>query len=138
MRASIACLVLIALASACVPPVQALRYSPQPGRITQPEQELKTLILANTVQGCVTEPSVSGAMLVVKFVCTQAVGNAVVRFDQFESIELQQQGPWFRVRVHHGKGPEDFVWDSKSLDDAQRMADAIVALVNRASAPDLK
>ncbi len=120
--------ILIALVAACVPPVQTIAYSPQPARITNPPEELKALILANTVQGCLTEPTYSQAMLVVKFMCTGTPGNTVLRFDRIAKIELQQQGPWFRVRVTHRSGVDDFVWDSKSLDDAQRINDAIVAL----------
>ena len=69
----------------------------------------------------------------MKFVCTDGAGNVVLRFDQISSIELQQQGPWYRVRVHHSRGAEDFVWDSKSLDDAQRIDDAITAIAAHAT-----
>jgi len=111
-----------------------IAYTPQPDRIANPPVTLRSLILANTVQGCVADPIYSQAMLIVKFVCNSGAGNNVLRFDRIASLEIQQSGPWYRVLVHHSGGSEDFEWDSKSLDDAQHIADAIVAITRRAKA----
>jgi hypothetical protein len=76
----------------------------------------------------VTDPVYSNAIFIVKFVCMGGAGNTVLRPDQIASIELLESAPWYRVRVRHNRGAEDFIWDSKSLDDAQHIADAIHAL----------
>jgi hypothetical protein len=74
-------------------------------------------------------------MLIVKFVCNNGGGNTVLRLDQIASIDLQQSGSWYRVRVKHRNGAEDFTWSSKSLDDVQRLDDAITALAAAVKAP---
>ncbi len=122
--------------SACAS-VTPIAYAPQPARIADPAAEAKALILANTVQGCIAEPEASATMFVVKFVCSGesgGVGNSVVRFKDVQSITLDQQGEWYRVLVKHGGGANDFFWTSKSLDDMQRLADALTAL-SAAGAP---
>ena len=121
---------LLALA-ACGAAITPVPYTAHPERIKDPGAELKNLILANTVSGCVAEPDLSEAMLVVKFVCTgngSGVGNMVVRFGRVETITVEKSGDWYRVLVHHKPGTEDFAWTSKSLEDIERMADAITAL----------
>jgi hypothetical protein len=121
--------------SACGgPQFHPLVYTPQPERIERPEKTLATLLVANTVQGCVAEPSYAEPIFVVKFICNAGAGNFVLRTDQIASIELSQSSPWYRVRVHHSRGAEDFVWDSKNLDDAQHIADAIAGLARHAAA----
>ena len=105
-----------------------MAYTPQPTRISNPRDEVKRLIIANTVGSCVSTPSFDKDMLVVKFVCGGQVGNGVARLDKVKSIELQQYAEWYRVLVHHEAGITDFSWTSKSLDDMQRLADALTAL----------
>jgi hypothetical protein len=122
-----ALLVMSLSAQGCVS-AQPIAYSPQPTRIANPKEELKTLILANTTPGCLTDASFSGSMLVVKFVCQAHAGNLVIRFDQIASIELLQSGARYLVRVKHSRGAVDFGWVSRTLEDAQRMDDAITAL----------
>lgn len=119
---------LVVAWTACAPAVHTLVYAPQPQRIEHPDRTLATLIVANTVQGCVTMPSYNEGIFVVRFVCNNGGGNMVLRPSKIASIELLQQGPWYRVRVHHMDRTEDFVWDSKILDDAQHIADAIAGL----------
>ena len=126
-------LLSFALLFACAPAVQTVAYTAQPTRIDHPQEELKSLILANTVSGCVTEPTFAGATFVVKYVCTGGLhggvaSSSILRLDRVRTIDLQQQGDWYRVRVQHSPGIDDFVWDSKSLEDAQRIDDAITAL----------
>lgn len=123
----------VLLAAACAAPIQSISYSPQPLRSEDPRGELKRLILANTVQGCVTEPEFTGQMFVVKAVCTRGVGNQVLRFDRVKSVVLEQSDEWFRCRVSHTSG-EDFWWSSKSLEDMQQMADAVSALTSAPAA----
>ncbi len=125
---------LASILFACAPAVQTVAYTAQPTRIDNPKEELKSLILANTVQGCVTEPTFVGATFVVKYVCTGGIhggvaSSTVLRLDRVRAIDLQQQGEWYRVRVQHADGIDDFVWDSRTLEDAQRIDDAITALV---------
>ena len=108
--------------------ITPIAYTPQPSRITDPSAEVRSLIQANTLGGCVAEPELSSTLLVVKFICRNAVGNSVVRLDHVESISLQQSGVWYRVLVHHNNGGEDFTWTSKQLEDMQRLADALTAL----------
>jgi len=115
--------------------LQSIQYVPQPDRIERPQDALKALILANTVQGCLTEPGYAQAMLIVRWVCTNAAGTHVLRFDQIQAIELLKSGEWYRVRVRHRAGVNDFEWDSKSLDDAQHIADAIAAIASHAPPP---
>jgi hypothetical protein len=125
-------LLCIALALAACAGVTPVAYTPQPQRISDPAGEVKKLILANTVDGCVSEPDFNDNLLVVKFVCAASgrggVGNAVARLDQIQTISLEQSGEWYRVLVHHRGGAQDFSWTSKSLDDMQRMVDAFTAL----------
>jgi len=127
MRKPTLILGLVLLGSACAG-IKPVAYTAQPLRVTDPHAELKNLILANTTQGCVTEPSFSGSMLVVKAVCSRGVGNFVARLDQIDRVVLEQSGDWYGCRVKHKGGAEDFFWSSKSLDDMQRMADAFTAL----------
>jgi hypothetical protein len=125
------CLIALAGAACGAPPIQPVAYAPQPQRVADPETELAALITSNTTAGCVSEPTFQGPSLVVKFVCSRAIGNVVLRFDRVTRVELQQQGPWYRVRAHHRDGVEDFFWDSKSLEDAQRIDDCIEAILRR-------
>jgi hypothetical protein len=127
LRSSVLCLLVL---SGCATgaAITTVPYTLQPARSANPAQEVKELILANTVQGCVTEPVVTDKMMTVKFVCSSGVGNGVIRFDRVAKIELEQSGEWYRVMVRHTAGTEDFSWSSKSLEDMQRMADAIAAL----------
>lgn len=124
--------VLAGGAVACGAPIRQVAYTPNPARVTNPTDEVRTVILANTVSGCVSEPELMGQMLVVKFVCTGAyhggVGNRVVRFDKIAQIRLEESGGWYRVLVKHSDGTADFDWTSKSLDDMRRLADALTAL----------
>jgi hypothetical protein len=115
-----------------------MAYTPRPARIEHPEKTLATLIVANTFEGCVAEPSYAEPIFVVKIMCNVGVGNTVLRTDQIASIELLQSDSqstlWYRVRVRHSGGAEDFVWESKSLNDAQHIADAIAGLAPHAAA----
>jgi len=132
-RRILCCLVgLLVVWTACRPMLHPVAYTPQPERIEHPDKTLAALILANTVQGCVTNPGYTDGIFIVRFVCTSAAGNIVLRPDQIATIELLESAPWYRVRVHHSRGAEDFVCDSKSLDDAQHIADAIAALASSA------
>lgn len=137
IRNTIALAFLSIILFACAT-ITDVAYQPQPSRITDPRAEVKAIILANTVQGCVADPDVGEKMLVVKFVCSNGkggVGNSVVRFDNVGSITLQQSGEWYRVLVRHKNGADDFSWGSKNLDDMQRMADAFTALKAANDAP---
>jgi len=128
----------LGLVAACGAPIRPVAYSPNPQRVANPPAEVKALILANTVSGCVTEPEFTGRMLVVKFVCTSGyagVGNRVVRFDRIVDIKLEESGGWYRVLVKHSEGTADFDWTSRSLEDMRRLADALSALAPRQSAP---
>ena len=127
-------LIALPLLAACAS-IQSVPYSPQPSRIKDPVAETRTIILSNTVDGCIAEPNFSDAMLVVKFACShRGVGNSVVRFDRVESIELQQYKEWYRVLVHQRGGAQDFTWTSKSKGDMERLADALTALSKPAEA----
>lgn len=115
--------------------ITPVAYTPQPTRSADPAGEMRALVLANTTQGCVTEPDVSAEMFVVKFVCSSGVGNMVIRFAQVKSITLDKYGEWYRVLVQHNGGAADFAWTSKSLEDMQRLADAIAAASSGTSTP---
>lgn len=130
---------LLFLVAGCAT-IRPVVYVPQPERIEDPAEEVRALILANTVQGCVTEPDVTERMLTVKFVCSNGVGNAVARFDSVDRIVLEESGGWFRVSVLHRDGIEPFKWTSKSLKDITRLADALTALSSphKKSAPAQK
>ena len=122
--------VMMAVGVGCAS-VTPIPYEPQPARISNPREEINTLILANTVQGCITKVEFSERLMVVKFACANSggggVGNGVVRLDSIDHISLQQSGEWYRVLVHQ-RGAEDFGWTSKNLIDIQRLADAFTAL----------
>lgn len=129
MKRAFALFALPLLSVAACASIQPVPYSPQPSRIKDPVAETRTIILSNTVDGCIAEPDFSDAMLVVKFACShRGLGNSVVRFDRVESIELQQYKEWYRVLVHQRGGAEDFTWTSKSRGDMERLADALTAL----------
>jgi len=135
-KTTLTTLCLLALAGCAS--ITPIAYTAQPERISNPGEEVKNLILANTVQGCVTTPEIKETMLVVKAVCTNGVGNQVIRFDRVKSVVLEQSGEWYRVKVVHGDGVADFWWSSKSLEDMQRMADAITALAKLPSVKPVK
>lgn len=126
LKLSLPSLLLLALVGCSS--IKPIAYTAQPQRIANPGEEVKNLILANTVQGCVTTPELKESMLVVKALCSNGVGNQVIRFDRVKSVTLDQSGEWYRVMVKHGEGIADFWWSSKSLEDMQRMADSISAL----------
>lgn len=131
-RTAVPLLLLCSCASISIKPIA---YTAQPARIVDPAAEVKALILANTVQGCVSEPSVTDTMLTVKYVCTGGgVGNVVARLDRVQTITIDNSGEWYRVLVHHRGGIDDFGWQSKSLEDIQRLADALTALSSPAAA----
>ncbi len=111
-----------------------LEYVAQPARISDPAEEVKSLILANTNNGCVSEPIFQKKMLLEKFVCSLGVGNSLVRFDQVKSITLEKSGEWFGARVRHSSSVEDFLWTSKSREDMERMIDALTVLSGASSA----
>ena len=129
---------LIALSGCVSSSIMAIPYSAQPQRIANPREEVKSLILANTAGGCVATPEVKEKLLVVQAVCSGGVGNWVIRFDRVKSVALEQSGEWYRVVVKHSEGITDFAWTSKSLEDMQRMADAITALANLPASPQAK
>lgn len=129
MRTSLS--VCFALLLAACAGITTIPYTPQPQRIDNPRETIVKLILANTVDGCVSEPKVDETLLVVKFVCTgngRGVGNMVARLDQIDQVSVQQSGDWYRVHVHHKNGAADFDWSSKNLDDVQHLADAFTAI----------
>lgn len=130
LKTSLTSLMLLALAgcASIEGRIKPIAYTVQPQRISNPAEEVKNLILANTVQGCFTTPELKETMLVVKALCTNGVGNHVIRFDRVKSVTLDQSGEWYRVKVQHGEGIADFWWSSKRLEDMQRMADAISSL----------
>ena len=134
-RNRLALLVVTSVGCAGITPVS---YAPQPGRILDPENEATTIIKANVVGGCIAEPSFEMPLLIVKFVCSSGLGNTVAKLDRVEKIYLQQSGEWYRVVVHHVGGGEDFTWSSKSLDDMQRLADALTAIAQRGAAGQKK
>jgi hypothetical protein len=128
-------LLLATLTLGACAPIVPVPYEPQPGRIAKPRDEIKTIILANTTQGCMSEVEFSERIVAVKFACAAGnyggIGNTVLRPEEIDHIELQQRGEWYRVLVHH-KGAPEFAWTSKSLTDMQRLADAITALSHHA------
>lgn len=134
MRTLLAAL-LCASAVACAAAITPVAYNPQPERIADPAEELRTLILANTVQGCVSEPELNGPLFTVKFVCSSGVGNAVARLDRAKALILDESGGWYRLRVMHEEELQPFLWTSRSLKDITRMADAFSALIHRFGAP---
>lgn len=136
LKTSLATLCLLGLVGCAS--IKPLAYTARPERIANPGEEVKNLILANTVQGCVTTPELKDTMLVVKALCSNGVGNQVIRLDRVKSVTLEQYGEWYRVMVKHGEGVADFWWSSKSLEDMQRMADAITALAGLPSAAPVK
>lgn len=122
MRALPFALIFAACAS-----IQPVAYAPNPQRITNPRDEISTLIKANVSSGCIAEPTFEGKLLQVRFVCQNAIGNTVSRLDRIASVKLEQYQEWYRCVVHHSQG-DDFTWTSKSLEDMQRLADAFTAL----------
>jgi hypothetical protein len=133
MRTSLLVVPVVAFA-ACLHAITPVSYAPQPLRVHDARGEIKSIILGNTVQGCVTEPEFTDAsLLVVKAVCSYGVGNQVVHLDRVKNIVLEQDGEWYRCRVTHSSG-DDFWWSSKSLEDMQHMADAFAALTSVAPA----
>ena len=80
------------LLMACAAAIHPVPYHAQPERISDPAAEVKALILANTVQGCVSEPELSCEMLTVTFVCSSGVGNSVIRFPRLQSGALDESG----------------------------------------------
>jgi hypothetical protein len=128
MRQSIIAVLAAVLLTACAT-VTPIAYSPNPGRIANPQEEVRSIILANVVQGCIAEPEFTSAtMLSVKFVCSGGVGNSVARLDRVQGITLEESGGWYRVLVKHSAGAADFAWTSRSLQDMERLADAFTAL----------
>jgi hypothetical protein len=123
---------LTLLLAGCAP-ITPVPYTPQPSRIADPAAEARSLIEANTIDGCVTKSEVQPTILTVKFVCSSGIGNLVMRLDHVESIMIQQRSEWYRVLVHHDNGAKDFIWASKQLDDIQRLTDALTALSKSAS-----
>ena len=137
------------LFSACAASITNIHYTPQPSRIANPAADVKLLIQANTVANCTTTPEVQSLLIVVQSTCTGqedsveivenrpyvTTGSAVVRLDHVESIKLQKSGVWFGMFVHHNNGANDFVWTSKSLEDMERLADAITALAKPPPSP---
>jgi hypothetical protein len=103
-------------------------YTLAPERSHDPVAEATTLIKSNVVGQCIAEPSFEKPMLIVKFVCSEGVGNSIAKMDRVANIHLEQSGEWYRVVVHHKDTTEDFTWSSKSLEDMQRLADALDAL----------
>lgn len=103
-------------------------YVAQPARSFDPAAEVISIIKANTAGGCISDPSIANAVLLVKFVCSNGLGNTVAKLDRVEKIYLEQYHDWYRVVVRHVGGGDDFSWSSKSLDDMQRLADALTAL----------
>jgi len=134
MRRFAFALVVAASLVGCAAPIQNLPYTANPARITEPMAEVRAMINANVVQGCVVEIEDAARMLTVKYVCQDGIGNAVLRFDQVDTITLQQSGEWYRVLVKHTSA-EDFSWTSKSRADMERLADAVTALSSAAAAP---
>ncbi len=132
LRSLLLAAVAAASVAACGAPIHSVPYTPNPGRVAQPAHEVENVILANTVDGCLSETSFSERMLVVKYACANGyrgrLGNRVVRFDRIASIALEESGGWYRVLVKHNDGTPDFDWTSKNVEDMRRLADAFTAI----------
>ncbi|MFI5300854.1 MAG: hypothetical protein ACHREM_22460 [Polyangiales bacterium] len=115
-----------------------LAYVPQPERITNPAEELKTLIVAADRNGCNSMPSIVERDLTIMFDCPardpklmkSAMKPLALNFDQISAIDLRQSGEWYTVYVHNksGQPKDDLSWSSKKLEDMQHMVDCLTAL----------
>ena len=77
-------------------------------------------------------------MLVLQYACSSgAAGNESVRFDKVQTVEIVHGFGKYGVKVTHTAGIEDFEFASGNLDDIQRLADAISALVAHRAAPSV-
>ena len=112
----------------------SIAYSPQGSNVENAAEELRALILADTAVGCVTELQAMSGMFLVKAVCSYGVGNQVLRYGQGVSISMSKSSGWYEMRVKHSDNAKDFFWSSKSLKDAQHMADCVSALSKKSSA----
>lgn len=136
LRSTVPALFLVtATAMGCGSPIVPVPYTPHPDHVADARAEVKRIVLGNTTEGCISEPEWGGNMLVVKFACTRAVGNAVLKVDRVKTLVLEQSGEWYRVRVTHSDTTPDFAWSSKSLEDMQHLADAVAKLSGRGPVP---
>ena len=129
---SLSALLLVGAFSLACASVEPIAYKPDTSASKDPQAEIRALILANTVAGCITEPEFTGTILNVKAACTnQGVSNSTLRFDRIDDIKLEKSGEWYRCRVVHTEGIDEWAWTSKSRRDMEELANAIAALSMR-------
>lgn len=126
---------IAAFASAGCISITPIAYRAQPDRISDPQGEVKALILANTSNGCISEAAFDKQMLLVKFICPRAANQGAVRFEQVADITLDKYSGGYRVKVTHSRGAPDFFMWSRNRDDMERLVDALTALT-RSVRPD--
>jgi len=126
---------LLLAASACGAAIHPIAYQPKTMPPARAARTARALITANTVQGCLSEVDLHDNMLIVRYACSHAIGNGLVRLDRIASIELAESGGWYRVLVKHRDRTEDFFWTSKNVDDIRTLADAVASLVPEGTAP---
>jgi hypothetical protein len=108
--------------------IQTVPYTAQPARIADPRAEIESFILSNSPY-CITKSTWGDQMLDVQSVCTGSnVIHSLARFDLVESIRIEQFGRGYRVVLHHSGGLFDVAFNSRTLEGAQRAADAFQAL----------
>ena len=71
----------------------------------------------------------------VKTITSQSAGQQTVRYERVHHIELYRFAGVHQVRVFDRSGEAVFYWGCSSLDDAQRLADAITAMADGHGAP---
>lgn len=127
MKRFVSAAVSLTLFAGCAS-IQTVPYTPQPARITDPHAEIESFILSNS-PNCITQSNWGHQMLDVQSVCSGSnVIHSLARFDLVESIRIEQFGRGYRVVLHHSGGLFDVAFNSRTLEGAQRAADAFQAL----------
>jgi len=123
-----------ALSLACRP-VTPVAYEPQPSRAHDPKRELESLLVASPQDGCTAKVEFPDRVMIVRYECatygTYALLNRVVRFDDIERIALERRSDGYAIVVHQ-RGAEAFAWSTRTLNEVERLADAIAALAGAA------
>lgn len=129
LAALFAQLALVAALTVGCASVEPIPYTPDTSAVKDPQAEIRGLILANTISGCITEPEFTGTILNIKAACTnRGVTNSTIRFDRIQDIKLAKSGDWYRCTVVHTEGLDEWFWTSKSKRDMEQLANAITAL----------
>jgi hypothetical protein len=115
-----ACLSLVTGCASVLP------YTPK--TVSGPEKEIDTILQTNS-GGAMVEAEFGDVLMTVRAVGAMVLGQQALRYDQISTIEIvKYRSSLYRVFVKNKAGDDKFIWGVETLEDAQKLSDALYSL----------